>query len=87
MSGVSAGRPAIFDPAPLAGNGTPAVSEYAIETLAAALGLSHAAALPLVSEAVELCFRLPRLWALVQDGRLQAWKARQVAQQTTQLCR
>src|SRR5690349_14877307 len=39
----------------------------------------------LVSEAVELCYRLPRLWALVQDGSLQAWKARQVARATTQL--
>ena len=49
------------------------------------LNLSHAAGLSLVSEAVELCYRLPRLWALVQDGRLQAWKARQVARATTQL--
>ena len=38
-----------------------------------------------MSEAVELCYRLPRLWALVQGGRLQAWKARQVARATTQL--
>ena len=63
----------------------PGDREYAVETLAAALGLSYAAGLRLVSEAVELCFRLPRLWALVQDGRLQAWKARQVAAETTQL--
>ena len=53
-----------------------------MEELAAALDLSLAAGLQLVSEAVELCFRLPRLWALVQDGRLQAWKARQVARAT-----
>jgi hypothetical protein len=33
---------------------------------------------------VERRYRLPRL-ALVQDGRLQAWKARKVAQQTTHL--
>ncbi len=77
--------PGFFDRAPLAGAGTPAVAEYAVEELAAALNLSHAAGLALVSEAVELCYRLPRLWALVQDGRLQAWKARQVARATTQL--
>ncbi|MEO5709386.1 MAG: DUF222 domain-containing protein [Nocardioidaceae bacterium] len=71
--------------ASLGGVGTPGVSEYAVEALAPALGLSYGAGLRLVSEAVELCFRLPTLWALVQDGRLQAWKARQVAQQTTQL--
>ena len=75
----------VIDPAPLAGVGTPGVAEYAVEELAAALDLSHPAGLHLVSEAVELCFRLPRLWALVQDGRLQAWKARQVARATTDL--
>ena len=79
--------PAFFDRAPLAGAGTPAVAEHAVEELAAALNLSHAAGLSLVSEAVELRHRLPRLWALVQDGRLQAWKARQVARATTQLSR
>ena len=67
--------PGFFDQAPLAGDGTPGVAEYAVAEVAAALGLSHAAGLALVSEAVELRHRLPRLWALVRDGRLQAWKA------------
>ena len=84
---ASALGPAFFDPAPLAGDGTPGVAEHAVEELAAALNLSHAAGLSLVSEAVELCYRLPRLWSLVQDGHLQAWKARQVAKATTQLSR
>src|SRR5689334_15311151 len=84
---ASALGPSFFDQAPLAGTGTPAVAEYAVEELAAALNLSHAAGLSLVSEAVELCHRLPRLWGLVQDGSLQAWKARQVARATTQLSR
>jgi hypothetical protein len=70
---------------PLAGPGTPGVAQYAVEELAAALDLSFPAGLRLVAEAVELCFRLPRLWALVHDGRLQAWKARQVARATTGL--
>jgi hypothetical protein len=82
---ASALGPSFFDRAPLAGVGTPAVAEYAVEELAAALGLSHAAGLSLVSEAVEVCYRLPRLWALVQDGSLQGWKARRVARATTQL--
>ena len=34
---------------------------------------------------MELCYRLPRLWDLVQSGRLQAWKARRVAAETTGL--
>ena len=84
---ASALGPAFFDPAPLAGSGTPGVAEHAVEELAAALNLSHLAGLALVSEAVELRYRLPRLWALVQDGRLQAWKARQVARATTMLSR
>src|SRR5690349_24346100 len=79
--------PSFFDQAPLAGVGTPAVAQYAVEELAAALNVSHAAGLSLVSEAVELCYRLPRLWGLVQDGSAQAWKARQVARATTQLSR
>src|SRR6476620_12596744 len=84
---ASALGPAFFDPAPLAGVGTPGVAEYAVEELSAALGLSHLAGLALVAEAVELRYRLPRLWALVQSGDLQAWKARQVAKATTQLSR
>ena len=79
--------PSMFDVASLAGEGTPGVSELAVTELAAALDLSYAAGLARVSEAVELCFRLPRLWALVQDGSLQAWKARRVAQATTTLSR
>ncbi len=84
---ASALGPAFFDPAPLAGDGTPGVAEYAVEELAAALNLSHLAGLALVAEAVELRYRLPRLWALVQSGDLQAWKARQVAKATTMLSR
>src|SRR6476661_508177 len=84
--GLAAALGAVFfDRVPLAGEGTPAVAAYAVEELTAALNLSHTAGLSLVSEAVELRHRLPRLWALVQDGNLQAWKARQVARATTQL--
>src|SRR3954449_9374072 len=72
---------------PLAGAGTPDVAPYAVEALGAALHLPYRSTLGLVADAVELCYRLPRLWALVQDGRLQAWKARQVAHETTHLSR
>lgn len=75
------------DEVPLAGLGTPGVAAYAVEELAAALDLSYSAGLSLVGEAVELCHRLPRLWALVRDGRLQSWKARQVAKATPSLSR
>src|SRR4051812_25150145 len=70
---------------PLGGPGTPGVAEFAVEELAATLGVSYPTGLQLAIETVELCYRLPRLWALVQAGALQAWKARQVARATTGL--
>ena len=78
--------PAFFDPAPLAGDGTPGVAEYAVEELAAALGLSHGR-----SGAGRGGGRaVPPAAAVVgarPGGRLQAWKARQVAKPTSQLSR
>src|SRR3954453_21476772 len=72
---------------PLAGAGTPGVASYAVEALAAALHLPYRSTVGLVADAVELCYRLPRLWTLVHEGRLQSWKARQVAHETTHLSR
>ncbi len=69
----------------LGGVGTPAVAEFAVDELAAALGISIGQAKALVGEALELRHRLPRLWELVLQGLLQAWKARQVARETIEL--
>ncbi len=69
----------------LGGVGTPAVAEFAVDELAAALGVSIGQAKALVGEALELRHRLPRLWELVLRGLLQAWKARQVARETIEL--
>jgi hypothetical protein len=69
----------------LAGTGTPKVAEQAVEELAAALDISYRTGCGLVADALELRYRLPRLWALVQSGVLQAWKACKVAQHTTHL--
>ena len=69
----------------LAGVGTPPVAEAAVEELGAALDVAYRSAMTMVADAVELCFRLPRLWELVQGGRLQAWKARRVAAHTQAL--
>src|SRR3954447_1785015 len=71
--------------APLAGPGTPPAAEHAVEALGAVLRQPYRSTLGLVADAVELCYRLPRLWALVQDGSLQAWRARHVAHETTHL--
>src|SRR5262249_61343100 len=69
----------------LAGEGAPTVAEYAVPELAAALGLSTEAGKRYLGEALELRYRLPRLWARVVSGDLVAWKARLVARETTRL--
>src|SRR4051794_10730253 len=61
---------------PLGGPGTPGVAEFAVEELAATLGVSYSTGLQLAVEAVELCYRLPRLWGLGQAGALQAGEGR-----------
>ena len=70
---------------PLAGAGTPQASQDTVAALGAALGVSYRSAANLVGEALELCYRLPRLWARVRTGALQAWKARRVARATVWL--
>lgn len=66
----------------LAGEGTPEVAEFAPAELGAALGMSTFAASCLVGDALELRHRLPRLWARVRAGTLQAWRARKIADHT-----
>src|SRR5689334_21706975 len=55
---------------PLAGEGAPLVSEFAVWELGEALSLSVESGRNLVAEALELAHRLPRTWARVQDGSL-----------------
>ncbi len=64
---------------PLAGEGAPLVAEFCIAELAAALGTSSDSGRTLIASALELKYRLPRLWARVQSGDLPAWRARRVA--------
>ncbi|MGC4112028.1 MAG: DUF222 domain-containing protein [Nocardioides sp.] len=66
----------------IAGSGAPQMAEFAVAEFAAAVGLATEAGKRLLGEAVELAYRLPRLWALVRSGRVQAWKARRVAAAT-----
>src|SRR3954462_14538370 len=73
---LSDGDDGLVEP-PLGGPGTPGVAEFAVEELAAALGISYSTGLQLAVEAVELCYRLPRLWALVQRGVLKGGRPRQ----------
>jgi 5-methylcytosine-specific restriction endonuclease McrA len=72
---------------PLAGPGAPLVAEFCIAEFAVALGRSTDSGRGLIADAVELKYRLPKLWARIQtgrlqSGRLQAWRARRIAQAT-----
>ncbi|WP_028474198.1 HNH endonuclease signature motif containing protein [Nocardioides alkalitolerans] len=69
----------------LGGPGAPLVSEFCVVEIATALGLSTDSGRRLVGEAVELRHRLPRLWNRVVAGVLPVWRARKIAQETTQL--
>ncbi|MGZ5403704.1 MAG: HNH endonuclease signature motif containing protein, partial [Nocardioides sp.] len=66
----------------LAGPGAPLVAEFSVAEFAAAVGLGTEAGKYYLGHALELRYRLPRLWARVVAGDLAAWKARQVARET-----
>src|SRR3954452_1327857 len=70
---------------PLAGEGAPLVAEFAPADLAAALDLSLDAGRQLIADALELTYRLPRLWSLVLEGRVPAWRARAISHETHDL--
>ncbi|QZY29990.1 HNH endonuclease signature motif containing protein [Nocardioides coralli] len=67
---------------PIAGPGAPLVAEFSVAEYAAAVGLSTEAGKHYLGQAVELRYRLPRLWRRVMAGDLPAWKARRVADAT-----
>jgi len=66
----------------LAGPGAPLVAEFSVAEFAAAVGMGTEAGKHYLGQAVELRYRLPRLWARVLSGELVAWKARRVADVT-----
>lgn len=67
---------------PLAGPGAPLVSEAAAVEFAAVLGRSTQAGKKFLGDAVELRYRLQRVWARILDGSLLAWRARRIADLT-----
>ncbi|GEP36019.1 hypothetical protein NSZ01_37870 [Nocardioides szechwanensis] len=67
---------------PLAGDGAPWVSEFAVMELGTALGVSTDSAKRYVGAALEVRYRLPRLWERVASGDLAFWKARLIAERT-----
>ena len=67
------------------GEGTPEVSEYCAAELGALQGTGMAAARMLIADALDLRYRLPRLWGRVLTGGVRAWQARRIAEQTRPL--
>jgi len=64
------------------GEGTPEVSEYCAAELGALQGTGIMAARSLIADALDVRYRLPRLWARVSTGGVRAWQARKIAEQT-----
>ena len=67
---------------PVAGAGAPLVGEFCVAEFAAALGMPTDHGRWLLGEALELRYRLPRLWRRVVGLELPAWRARRIARQT-----
>src|SRR3954453_14076930 len=66
----------------LAGAGAPLVAEFAVAELAVALRISTDAGRAFLGLAMELRYRLPRVWKRVTAGDLAPWRARKGAEQT-----
>ncbi len=63
----------------------PAVSEAAVVELITTLGKSDAAGRHWVGNALEVKYRLPRLWRRVLDGEVEVWRSFKVAESTHSL--
>lgn len=72
-------------PVPVAGPGAPLLGEWCVAEFAVALGMSTDAGKALLGEAVEIRYRLPRLWGRLVREELTAWRARRVARATMAL--
>jgi hypothetical protein len=70
----------------IGGEGTPVVGEFAPAELAVSLEMHSLSGRHLMSDAMDLYFRLPRLWARVVDElRIERWVACKVASMTHHL--
>jgi hypothetical protein len=81
-SGSTEYQPLIQRACAWGGEGTPEVSEYCAAELGALQGTGIGAARALIADALDLRYRLPRLWGRVLTGGVRAWQARRIAEQT-----
>ena len=71
---------------PIAGDGAPLVSEFALMELVAVLGRSPDGGRAYVGQVLGCAWRLPNVWAAVMAGRLAPWRAAKIADATHGLC-
>ncbi|MFJ9313948.1 DUF222 domain-containing protein [Pimelobacter simplex] len=71
---------------PIAGEGVPLVSEFALMELVAVLGRSPDGGRVYVGRVLECAWRLPQVYASVAAGRLAPWRAERIAEATRPLC-
>jgi hypothetical protein len=67
---------------PIAGEGAPLVSEFALMELCAVLGRSTASGREYVGKVLETAHRLPELWAELIEGRVPVWRCLAIADRT-----
>lgn len=70
-------------PLTLAGEGAPLIAHSCISEFAAVIGTTTNGGRAYLADALELAHRLPTLYALIQAGKLPAWKGRRIASETT----
>ncbi|WP_196780785.1 HNH endonuclease signature motif containing protein [Nocardioides sambongensis] len=70
---------------PVAGEGAPLISDFAVTELAATLGRSLDSGRHYVGQVVELAHRLPRTWRRVTAGEVATWKGLRIADLTRPL--
>jgi len=70
---------------PVAGEGAPLISDFAVMELSALLGRSLDSGRSYVGQVVELAHRLPRTWSRLLDGEVPVWKALRIADHTRSL--
>jgi hypothetical protein len=70
---------------PIAGEGAPLVAEFCVAEFALAVNKSTDAGQRYLGAAVEVRYRLPKIWALVVAGRLPVWRAIKIAEATMSL--
>src|ERR1044071_9572811 len=74
-----------MQPLELAGEGAATIDESAVAEFALVIGMKHESGARLIGDALELCHRLPRIWARVLAGEVPVFKARKIAQDTRTL--